>query len=93
MKERFWINRLAGEICFQPLHSDTGPLLILREAQFSARNAVTWHLPVDTSKFFFFRKIITVTKKIENAQQPIIEFCLQSNAIEDAGHEALWLAG
>ena len=37
MKERFWINRAAGEICFQPLHSDTGPLLILREAQFSAR--------------------------------------------------------
>ena len=36
MKERLWINRVARENCFQPLHPETGPV-DFEEAHFSAR--------------------------------------------------------
>ena len=51
-----------------------------------------WHLHVDTSRSFFFSTVITVAKKFENTVQPVIEFCFQSRAIEDVGHDAFWLA-
>ena len=46
--------------------------------------------PSSTSRGFF-QEVITVTKKIENAVQSVIEFCFQSLVIEDVGHDALWL--
>ena len=36
--------------------------------------------------------VITVAKKSEDALQLVIEFSFHSSAIEDAGHEVLWLA-
>ena len=36
MKERIWINRVASEIVFQPLHPDTGALLRARGADFTS---------------------------------------------------------
>ena len=37
MKERIWINRVASETVFQPLHPVSGSLLHSRGAQFASR--------------------------------------------------------
>ena len=49
------------------------------------------NLPVDVvSKRS--QEVITVAKEIENTVQPVIWLGFHSSAIENVGHEALWLA-
>ena len=39
MKELFWINRVASEICSQPSHSDAGPV-DLERSPFYGSNSI-----------------------------------------------------
>ena len=92
MKERIWMNRVASEIVFRPLHPDTGApshderVVAVREEpnlhlEFYQRDVTDgmrtpWKLPVD----------------VVNTVQSVIGWGFQSTAMEDVDHDALWLA-
>ena len=106
MKERIWINRVASEIVFQPLHPDIGaPLhpervIAVREEPNLhlevCRRGVTdrmrspWKLPLDVFPNNF-QILITVAKKFVIEVQPVIGWDFLSSATE-VDHEALLLA-
>jgi hypothetical protein len=107
MKERIWINRVASEIVFQPLHPDTGaPLheervIAVREEpnlhlEFYQRDVTDgmrspWKLPVDVVSKSF-QEVVKVAQKLENTVQPVIGLGFHSSSLEDVNHDALWLA-
>merc|ERR1712136_735327 len=102
-----WINRVASEIVFQPLHPDTGApvheerVIAVREEpnlhlEFYQRDVTDgmrspWNLPVDVVSKSF-QEVVKVAQKLESKVQPVIGLGFHSSAMEDVDHDALWLA-
>ena len=80
-------RREPGQFVSQPWPANPDTEAPLHDERITASNSTSGMSLMERGHV-----VITVAKKSEDALQLVIEFSFHSRAIEDAGHEVLWLA-